>query len=242
MAVLFSDIAGYTQISAALDPFELQRVLNGLYSEYDVLVDRHGLFRLEIVGDAYIVVANLHEQYPDYMVRLALFAQDMARTASSVHFQSANGDRLPVRLRIGIHAGPVVATVLGSDRPRFTLVGDTMNTASRMESTSIPGRIQMSAVAAALLRAQSLELSKSLEPRGELDIKGKGRMLTFFLKVGGRSVCPAPWPCMEDRPAPFLGGRRRSRAWSTKPLARTPRHSSRQRRCPPSAPRPRSRS
>lgn len=193
VAILFSDVVGFTDVSSRLDARDVQRTLDEMYRQFDSLVDLWGLFRVEIIGDAFMAVSNMVEKHTDYVARLTGFAMDMLNTVRQLKFvdrERGTLEELELRIRIGIHAGPVVATVLGGDRPRFTLIGDTVNTSSRMESSSQPMRIHMSRAAAILLRKQNDDMGRCLKSRGEIDVKGKGRMRTYWFVV-------SPWPRQE---------------------------------------------
>ncbi len=181
VTVFFSDIVGYTTISSSLRPVNVMEMLNRLYIGFDELVIRYDLYKIETVADAFLAVGNMHkDQESDHVVRVANFALDALEYAEQVKIQEDKEDCLTVR--IGLHTGSIVGSVVGSptSNPRFSLFGDAMNTGSRMESTSQPGRIQMSDVTATLLKDSPL--AHRLKRRaGTQFIKGKGEMVTFWL-------------------------------------------------------------
>lgn len=155
---------------------QVMDMLNHLFSLFDKLCEKHGVFKLETIGDAYVVVSGLPEREPGHADKLASFALDMIETACTV---AAPQDGTPLRLSVGVHSGPVVAGLVGTTGARYCLFGDSMNTASRMESTSVPGAIQMSSA----FRASLLNHKKFWTvPRGKINVKGKGEMHTFFLR------------------------------------------------------------
>ncbi|MEO8859713.1 MAG: adenylate/guanylate cyclase domain-containing protein [Burkholderiaceae bacterium] len=168
IAVLFVDMVGFTSFSAARRPDEVVEILNGIFCEFDALVDRHGVEKIKTIGDAYMVVGK---GPLEHVAQLALDMVDAVRSYTLRH-----GYALDVRC--GIHAGAAVAGVIGHKRFLYDVWGDAVNTASRMESTGEPGRIQVSEAVYRKLRQQF-----DFEARGEIDIKGKGPMRTFFLKA-----------------------------------------------------------
>jgi class 3 adenylate cyclase len=180
ITVLFADIVGFTPLSERLPPAELVALLDEIFSGFDDLAKRHGLEKIKTIGDAYMVVGGAPTARPDHAVAVAAMALEMndlvaARTTNE-------GARLA--LRIGIHSGPAVAGVIGKQKYTYDLWGDTVNTASRMESHGVPGEIQVTQETRDLLDG-----CYRLEPRGVLQIKGKGEMPTFFLK-GPRAPTP----------------------------------------------------
>ena len=174
MGVLFADIAGFTRYSRALPPDALVMMLNQIFSSFDDLVERHGLEKIKTIGDAYMVTA--HQRID----ALCLLALDM-RLAME-HYNHANGTALA--MRIGIHAGPAVAGVIGVKRFLYDVWGDTVNVASRMEESGLPGAIQVSE--AVWSQTQAGFAFHSREP---VEIKGRGLMPTWWLM--GR-LAPAP--------------------------------------------------
>jgi class 3 adenylate cyclase len=172
MAILFADIVGFTQFSAARTPEQVLAVLNNLFSEMDLLVDLHQVEKIKTIGDAYMVVSATH---PEALAALALSMHMMVQ-----RFNAEWG--LQLALRIGMHCGPAISGVIGSKRMSYDVWGDAVNLASRMESSGEPGRIQTSE---ALF--QALHDGFDFEARGAVQIKGKGALPTYFL-LGAKPV------------------------------------------------------
>jgi adenylate cyclase len=170
--VLFSDLVDYTELSAALPPAELVGVLNDVFSAFDALADELGVEKIKTLGDGYLAAAGLPEPRPDHVEAIAELALRMPPALSAIN--GRRGTRLS--MRIGIHTGPVVAGVIGLKKFSYDLWGDTVNTASRMESLGEPGRIHVTGDVADALKARY-----TLEARGFVDVKGKGTIETFFL-------------------------------------------------------------
>jgi len=182
-SVLFSDIAGYTERASDMEPSELVGFLDRLYTTFDRLVDRHGLEKIKTTGDGYMVVSGVPIPRPDHVEALAALALDISRAVAGLRDPRGN----PVPLRMGIACGPVVAGVVGARRFFYDVWGDAVNVASRMESTAEVGTIQVTADVAARLRDGFV-----LEERGEVDVKGKGVMRTWFLLDRIESSAPEP--------------------------------------------------
>jgi len=176
-SVLFADIAGFTERASDMPPEQLIRFLNRLYSDFDALVDKHGLEKIKVSGDSYMVVSGVPQPRADHVEALASFALDMADAASRLRDSLGN----PLPLRIGLASGPVVAGVVGSRRFFYDVWGDAVNVASRMESTDSVGRIQVPEDVYQRLRNDFV-----LQERGAVDVKGKGLMRTWYL-VGRNS-------------------------------------------------------
>ncbi|XP_064606097.1 guanylate cyclase soluble subunit beta-2-like [Liolophura sinensis] len=173
-SVLFSDIVSFTTMSAECEPMDIVGVLNDLFEKFDDLTSTHNVYKVETIGDAYMVVSGVPEKTPEHAPRIARTGLDMVSSAG--HVLSPN-TKQPVQIRVGIHTGPVVAGVVGQKMPRYCLFGDTVNTASRMESHGVPGRVHVS-------KTTYLQLGSSeflLKPRGMTLIKGKGKMMTYLL-------------------------------------------------------------
>ncbi len=170
--VLFADIVGFTERASGTPPADLVRFLDRLYGAFDALVDKHGLEKIKVSGDSYMVVSGVPRPRPDHSQALADFALDMANVAAGL--KDPHGE--PVPLRVGMACGPVVAGVVGSRRFFYDVWGDAVNVASRMEATDSVGRIQ---VPEALY--QRLKDDFVLQERGSIDVKGKGPMRTWYL-------------------------------------------------------------
>ena len=176
VSVLFSDIVGFTPVSESLTPEELVQLLDTMFREFDELCDQRGIEKIKTVGDAYMAVAGLPVPDADHAASLAELALDMQRTLTRLSPQWPS----PIAMRIGIASGPVVAGVIGRRKFTYDLWGDTVNTASRMESHGRPHRIQVSQSTHALLEARYA----FSEPQ-TVEVKGKGPMTTYFLLGSG---------------------------------------------------------
>lgn len=170
VTILFTDIVSYTSMASDLPPPVIVSMLNELYSLYDTLCEKYGLYKVETIGDAFMAVGGCPsvEDPVSSAVRVARLAQAMV--AYTRVLVTANG--LSVRIRAGLHSGPVTAAVVGLKMPRYSLFGDTVNTASRMESNSSPMCIHVSGATADLLRASGEQFA--LIERGGIHVKGKG--------------------------------------------------------------------
>ena len=167
VTVLFADVVGFTPMSARVPPEETVTLLDRVFSAFDALAEKFGVEKIKTIGDAYMAVAGLPEPSPDHAETMADFALAVRDAAFD----------LGVTMRIGLATGPVVAGVIGTHKFAFDLWGDTVNTASRMESHGIPGEIQ---VPEATYRV--LDTDYVLVERGQLTVKGKGDMTTWLLK------------------------------------------------------------
>jgi adenylate cyclase len=176
VTVLFADIVGFTPLGEQLDAQALVGLLNDVFVIFDDLAAAAGLEKIKTIGDAYMVVGGLPTPRPDHLVAVLELALAMCRAISRVG--TPNGE--PLQLRIGIDTGPVVAGVIGRHKFSYDVWGDTVNTASRMESHGVVGRIQ---VTERVARAAWQQFD--FEPRNSVAIKGKGTMTTFLL-VGDR--------------------------------------------------------
>ena len=177
VSILFADIVGFTELSAKVSPSELVGMLNGIFSGFDALLDRHGLEKIKTIGDAYLLAGGVPTPLPDHAGAVAEMALDMCESLKL--FNRRNGTSL--EMRVGMNTGPVVAGVIGTHKFIFDLWGDAVNVASRMESHGERGRIQVTEASWRLLRDRF-----RFEERGVIPIKGKGPMRTWFL-VGRQS-------------------------------------------------------
>ncbi|MDX2099054.1 MAG: adenylate/guanylate cyclase domain-containing protein [Leptolyngbyaceae cyanobacterium bins.59] len=179
VSVLFADIVGFTTLSTLISVDDLVAMLNRIFSAFDELSDRHGLEKIKTIGDNYMVAGGLPIPREDHAAAIADMALEMQEVITMPEFHIA--DMEPLRLRIGINSGPVIAGVIGNKKFIYDLWGDAVNTASRMESSSLPGCIQVTEST-----YQILKDTHHFEKRGTLPIKGKGEMVTYWLK--GRKI------------------------------------------------------
>ncbi len=170
--VLFSDLVGFTKLSARLSPKQLVDNLNDLFSRFDNLADRLGVEKVKTIGDAYVAVAGVPEARPDHAAAMADMALGMIEAVDE--FNAVLDPKF--QLRVGLQTGPVAAGIIGKHRFLYDIWGDTVNMASRFESYSEPGRIHMSTEVARIL-----EPDFDVESRGIMDIRGKGAVPTYFL-------------------------------------------------------------
>ena len=172
VTVLFADIVGFTQLAAAMPAHVLVELLNDLFTQFDLAAQKLGIEKIKTIGDAYMAVCGLPEPCADHterMVTMALRLMEIAR-----EFSENRG--ATVRLRIGINSGPVVAGVVGRNKFIYDLWGDTVNLASRMESHGLPDTIQVTRSV-----IEKLQSRYPFEPRGTVEVKGKGAIETWTL-------------------------------------------------------------
>jgi adenylate cyclase len=176
-SILFADVVDFTPLAQRLSPAEVVGTLDQLFSHFDTLVERHGLEKIKTIGDCYMAAAGVPVPCADHASRAAFLALDMQAAVAT----SAIAGRDGVELRIGINSGPVTAGVIGTKRFLYDLWGDAVNTASRMESNGTPGDIQITRATYELLKD-----GFDCRRRGTIEVKGKGRMETWYLE-GPRS-------------------------------------------------------
>jgi len=182
VTVLFADLCGFTELAARSEPQQIVTLLDEIFATFDHLAAAHGIEKIKTIGDAWMAVAGLPEPRPDHAAAMAGLAIELMQAFDAL----ATRRGLDMRLRAGIHSGPVVAGVIGRDRFAYDLWGDTVNLASRMEALGEPGRIHLSAATAALVG----DAFETVD-RGEITVKGKGVVRTAFL-VGRRLGAPGP--------------------------------------------------
>ncbi len=170
--IMFADIVNFTQISTTMPATKLVCLLNEIFSTFDKLTEKHGLEKIKTIGDAYMVAAGIPTPRLDHAEAIAEMALDMLSAIKALNVELGT----KFDLRIGINSGPVVAGVIGTKKFIYDLWGNSVNTASRMESHGIPGRIQVS-----IYTYQLLEDIYDFEDRGPIEIKGQGEMRTYLL-------------------------------------------------------------
>ncbi|WP_353930351.1 adenylate/guanylate cyclase domain-containing protein [Okeanomitos corallinicola TIOX110] len=172
VTILFADIVNFTGLSAQISPIELVNSLNEIFSNFDRLAEFYGLEKIKTIGDAYMLVGGLPTARSDHASAVAKMALDMQKSISQ--FKTPTGKSF--QLRIGINTGSVVAGVIGLKKFSYDLWGDAVNVASRMESHGVVGKIQVSETTYLHIKEDY-----KLEKRGEIKVKGRGMMTTYFL-------------------------------------------------------------
>ena len=181
VTVLFADLVGFTELSQRLDAVALVNMLNHVFSAFDDLAADLGLEKIKTIGDCYMVAAGLPDPRPDHVEAAARMALGMRVALKRLNEEGGYG----LKLRIGLHTGPVIAGVIGKRKFIYDLWGDTVNTASRMESSGVEQEIQVSKEVYAQIVGKF-----ELTPRGKIQVKGKGELETYLL----RGLLPDPVP------------------------------------------------
>jgi len=171
VSVLFADIVGFTPLSARLSPTELIESLNRVFSGFDELADHHKLEKIKTIGDGYMVAGGLIEQNADHLAAMATMALAMHENVRELNSEFGG-----LSLRIGFQTGSVIAGVIGIRKFIYDVWGDTVNTASRLESHGAPGRTHVSEMVFERLQGRF-----AFEARGTIELKGRGPMQTYFL-------------------------------------------------------------
>ncbi len=172
VTILFADVVDFTPMSARMAPGDLIDLLDRVFSHFDMLVEREGLEKIKTIGDCYMVAAGVPTPRPDHAYVVAGIALDMLEYVQDETFK----DGWTINLRIGMNSGPVVAGVIGRKKFLYDLWGDTVNTASRMETSGEPGRIQITRATYERIKDRFV-----CEPRGTISVKGKGEMEVWHL-------------------------------------------------------------
>uniref|UniRef100_A0A672PM79 Guanylate cyclase n=1 Tax=Sinocyclocheilus grahami TaxID=75366 RepID=A0A672PM79_SINGR len=191
VTLYFSDIVGFTTISALSEPIEVVDLLNDLYTHFDGIIAIHDVYKVETIGDAYMVASGVPNRNGNrHAAEMANMSLDILHCIGT--FKMTHMPDVKVKIRIGLHSGPVVAGVVGLKMPRYCLFGDTVNTASRMESTGLPYRIHVNQSTVDVLN--SLKLGYKIDSRGRTELKGKGVEETFWLvgRDGYNKPLPVP--------------------------------------------------
>ena len=194
VTIFFSDVVGYTELSSSLPPQEVMAMMDRLFSAMDALSTKYRLFKVETIGDAYFCVGNLEPPQEDHAAQVLKFAQEVVAAVSVMPLDPKDPRKGCFKIRIGIHTGAVLGSVVGDLNPRYCLFGDAVNTASRMESSSKPLGIHLSQQAYAALAQQDRQLASTCTRRGVISVKGKGRMVTYWghAAEGGASPKDSP--------------------------------------------------
>ncbi|MBV1865570.1 MAG: adenylate/guanylate cyclase domain-containing protein [Rhodobacteraceae bacterium] len=175
VTILFADIVGFTPRATTQSAAELVKFLNQLFTRFDALATKHGLEKIKTLGDAFMVAGGMPEYQEDHAERVARMALDMVSATDDFSREMSE----KIQLRIGIHSGPAVAGVIGTQKPFYDVWGDTVNIAARLESFGTNGKIQVTAETKDRL-SKSFEFAK----RGKVEIKGKGNMELWYLESG----------------------------------------------------------
>ncbi len=175
VTVLFTDFKGFTSYSEKLSPEALVDTVGFYFSKFDAIVGKHGLEKIKTIGDAYMCAGGLHSHTEDHAKKMVQAAFEIAEFVAETK-KDVDASEMIFDIRIGINTGPVVAGVVGTKKFAYDIWGDTVNVASRMESMSEPGRINISKNTYELIRDDF-----DCEPRGEIQIKNRGMMQMYYV-------------------------------------------------------------
>jgi class 3 adenylate cyclase len=175
--VLFMDVVGFDTITSQIHPLETVSLLNDLYRTVDKVIEKYDVYKVETVGDTYMCVSGVPKANTTHAVETATMALHLLHQISKFEFREHPD--IKINVRIGINSGPLVTGVIGTKMPRYCLFGDTVNTASRMESNSQGMKIHVSASTYELLAKSNLF---TCQERGEIEVKGKGKMKTYWVQ------------------------------------------------------------
>lgn len=173
VTIMFADMVNFTEISADMTATALINLLNQVFTRFDDLTEKYGIEKIKTIGDSYMVVSGAPEPRADHAEVIVQMALDIEEILAEISASSGKD----LKMRIGINSGPVVSGVIGSHKFSYDLWGDTVNVASRMEQTGVPGKIQVTKAVYQLLKHKY-----QFEKRGEIEVKGKGKVTTYFLK------------------------------------------------------------
>lgn len=173
VSVLFADMVGFTKMSRTMNASQLVDLLGDLFSRFDLITEKHGLEKIKTIGDCYMLAGGVPEPRNDHAHAVVDAALEMCEALESMRERTGGA----LQMRIGVHSGPIVAGVIGIRKFTYDLWGDTVNVASRMESTGQPGKVHVSANTAELIKTRF-----KLESRGAIEVKSLGQVETFFVE------------------------------------------------------------
>mmetsp|Transcript_35415 Transcript_35415/g.85507 ORF Transcript_35415/g.85507 Transcript_35415/m.85507 type:complete len:1753 (+) Transcript_35415:88-5346(+) len=190
--IFYSDVVGFETLMKQLSASELVDLLDRLYSAFDEIALAYDVFKVETIGDTYVAVTNLATEQDDHAERLTRFALHALRKASTIMVHPEKSDLGFVEVRIGMHSGPLMAAVVGTQTKKYCLFGDSLNIASRIEEAGVSGKVHLTKQCARLVNAQAPDIG--IVERGVINVKGMGKMRTYYLvrdsDLGGETYMP----------------------------------------------------